>query len=100
MEQLRLSGPAQLHHKNAFSDQLFEAIPAAGRKDYESPIAPGTAIAGSTEPVLAPETARENFCVIVATVTKMDWLKLERGGHRRAVFTYESGKVAANWVHP
>ncbi len=104
MEQLRLSGPAQIHHKNEFSDQILETIPPRGRNDYESAIAPGTAIADSADtgptPQTAPDTARDNFCVIVATVIQMDWLKLERENHRRAVFTYENGKVAAAWVHP
>ena len=61
-------------------------------QDYLSPLAPGTPLDGQ-EPA---GSHREYFGLIVATVSRIDWMELNRGGHRRAVF--EGGQ--ARWVQP
>lgn len=61
-------------------------------QDYLSPLAPGEPLDG----VELPGSHREYFGLIVATITRIDWMELNRDGHRRAVF--EAGQ--ARWVQP
>lgn len=63
-----------------------------GAQDYLSPLAPGTALDGQTPAA----GQRENFALIIATVTRIDWMELNADGHRRAVF----GDGPARWVQP
>lgn len=61
-------------------------------QDYLSPLAPGEPLDGR-----APAgSQRESFALIVATITRIDWMELNRDGHRRAVFEGGTGR----WVQP
>ncbi|KWV93398.1 flavin-binding protein [Erythrobacter sp. YT30] len=47
------------------------------------------------------EPARDNFAVLLVTLTEIDWLYLAHTGHVRAQFSrIESGEWAGRWVSP
>ena len=52
-------------------------------QDYGSSISPGTPIENSQIPAPTLDIARENFCILMASVTDIELLKLSRQGHQR-----------------
>ena len=71
----------------------IKLTPAA--QDYLARLPPGAPLDGAVS--VAPEPLkREYFAVICAQVLAIDWLELQRAGHRRAVFDEHGGR----WVQP
>jgi hypothetical protein len=69
----------------------LKMTPAA--HDYLSPLPPGSML----EHVPPERASREHFAVVAAQVVMMDWLDLDRAGHRRARFG--PGRQAC-WLQP
>lgn len=70
--------------------------PAA--QDYLSPLPPGTALSGPSEPAPQPDRHdRGHFAVVFARVQAIDWLELHDQGHRRAAFDAEG---RGRWLTP
>ena len=43
----------------------------------------------------------ENFCAVVLTVVRLEWLYLVASGHQRALCEWDAkGFVSANWIAP
>ena len=74
----------------------IKLTPAA--QDYLARLPPGAPLDASGAPDLNATNApkREYFAVISAQVMAIDWLELQRDGHRRAVFD----GAGARWVQP
>jgi hypothetical protein len=68
--------------------------------DYLSPLAPGTALGEAAPPAPAAGEVRSCFAVMHLQVQAMDWLSLDPGGHRRALFDYRDGPGTARWLAP
>jgi 3-hydroxyisobutyrate dehydrogenase len=110
--QLRLSGKATVFATGELTDQHWKRASLSNRRSYLAIPAPGSPqpvpTSGlpegldSREPTQEEsEKGRVNFAVIVIGVQHLDWLHLAKGGHRRAIFRYEEGKLAeASWVIP
>jgi hypothetical protein len=91
-------------------DKYWENIPPKNRGDYLGPKAPGSMenhySANLPEDFLDEPTekntavGKENFCVIVSEVNKLDFLKLMKGGHLRTLFTWNSNNWEKNWLAP
>jgi len=70
-------------------------------QDYLSPRAPGSALsAPGDDSEAGPGAVRGTFTLLRARVLEMDWLSLERAGHRRAVFDYRDAAPSARWLVP
>lgn len=70
--------------------------PAA--QDYLSPLPPGSPLTSlAANDAGMDHQSREHFALVNARVTRIDWLSLERGGHRRACF--ETGQPG-RWLQP
>ena len=42
-----------------------------------------------------------NFCLVIATVHRLEWLNLEASGHQRAAFDWaKGGTLSARWLAP
>lgn len=63
-------------------------------RDYLSPLAPGAPLQAHSRP--PPASERANFAVLEAEVLSIDWLALDRAGHRRARFDRDG----ARWLQP
>ena len=110
--QLRLSGKATLHTDDALADRHWQQTSLSNRRSYLSVPAPGSRESEPTSGLPNDLDTREpteeesgrgrtNFAVIVVAVHSLDWLYLARGGHRRAMFTYQAGELTeASWVVP
>lgn len=102
--QLRVRADIQMHYHDDLTERLWHDIPAAGRRLYAIVAAPGTPASGPTAgvpPATSDEGGYENFVVLEATPTHLDWLHFSPAGHRRAAFRWtESGRVEATWLYP
>ncbi|UEP30061.1 MULTISPECIES: pyridoxamine 5'-phosphate oxidase family protein [unclassified Burkholderia] len=74
---------------------------------YRAPLRPGTPIESPEEAHITPSPGEapiddgyRNFCLVHVTVTRIDWLELARGGHRRAVFDVNDDGYAGRWIAP
>jgi 3-hydroxyisobutyrate dehydrogenase len=110
--QLRLSGTATVHTTDSLSEEHWQQASPSNRRSYLAIPAPGSPQLDPTsglpegldtrEPSLEEsESGRANFAVISIQVQHLDYLHLAKGGHRRAMFRYEEGKLMeASWVIP
>ena len=80
--QLRVRATITLHTAGPLVDAVWARVrQSAAAGDYLSPSAPG-----STLPEVTPATEqhKHHLVVLSAEVHEIDWLELDRGGHRRA----------------
>lgn len=110
--QIRASGFATLHHTGELADKAWDGSNIMNRKNYLSVLAP-SAETGIPTNGLPPEfdhadftkaqseAGRKNFGVVVTNIQWMEWLWLNKEGHRRANFIYaEDGHYTASWLVP
>lgn len=111
--QIRARGTARVEQYGPVADAAWSAATTFARRCYLTTAAPGVqaaepssglpeAIEGvnPTEAQLLP--ARENFAVVLVTLTELDWLHLAHDGHARAQFTRgDAGQPwQGTWVVP
>ena len=46
------------------------------------------------------EVGYKNFCIVEASIMKVEWLYLASKGHRRAKFTFKNNQVEKKWLIP
>jgi pyridoxamine 5'-phosphate oxidase len=109
--QLRVRGTAAVMTEGDAVDQAWAKTGMASRKCYLAEAGPGDVSAHATSglmPVFAtrdptePESqpGRENFAILLVTVTSLEWLYLAAQGHRRARFEWNGAEMAATWLVP
>lgn len=110
--QIRLSGNASLHQLDELADKAWSETGITNRRNYLSDSAPSTSSPVATdgldaikeiESLSLAETEKgcKNFGVVVIAVDWMEWLWLNREGHRRAIFNYTTdGSFTASWLIP
>ena len=109
--QIRAGGPAVVHQLDAVARAAWERTPLANRRNYCTPLAPGTRLADPDAglagrwknglPTLEEtEVGWPNFAVIVTTVDQLEWLHLRPEGHRRAGFTWVGNQFSGHWLVP
>jgi 3-hydroxyisobutyrate dehydrogenase len=110
--QLRLSARATIHTSDALADQHWQGASLSNRRSYLAIPAPGSEQPQPTsglpdgldtrEPTQQEsKKGRINFALIAIVVHHLDYLHLAKGGHRRAIFKYDGGKLAeASWIVP
>lgn len=109
--QIRAFGRAELHHSDAVSAEAWEATPLLSRRCYCAPLAPGTAVAEATSGLPAELESREptweeslvgeqNFGVVRVRAERLDVMRLNFAGHRRAEFSYTGEGVERRWLVP
>ncbi len=110
--QIRASGFAMLHHTGELADKAWEGSNIMNRKNYLSVLAPSAETGAPTNGLSTEfdqsdftkeqsEAGRKNFGVVVTNIQWMEWLWLNKNGHRRANFVYaEDGHYTASWLVP
>jgi hypothetical protein len=102
--QLRLAGRATLHHDGSVADAAWSATRPFSRACYRVAQAPGTPAEdplGALAEASADEQAgREAFLAVTVVVARMEFLYLAAAGHRRALFDWSGGTLAATWLVP
>lgn len=103
--QIRLSGPARLHADDAVAEAAWAGSRAMSRACYALEPAPGTALPAGDAYLqpgddVDPALARPNFCAVVLTAERVDYLFLDRRGHRRAGWVRGEGGWTGRWLAP
>ena len=101
--QLRVWGEASLHHDDVVAQNRWIALPDFARRPYISAPAPGArrGTPGSGIPDGADvEAGYANFLVIVVSVRRIEWLRVERTGNLSARFEWEADRLSASWIVP
>lgn len=103
--QIRLEGKASIITDGPVKRAAWDASRDHSLVLYRNPLMPGTAIGNPSEGQPANEPADredgyENFCVIVVSVTRIDWLDLAADGHERASLTRAESDWYGSWVAP
>lgn len=103
--QIRVSGPARLHTDDALAEAAWSGSRVMSRTCYGIAPAPGTALpAGDayTQPEDGADLdlSRANFCAVVVTATRLDFLFLDRRGHRRAGWVRGAAGWTGIWLAP
>ncbi len=104
--QIRLIGKSKIHHKNKNSLKAWSESQAISKKCY-------SVKDGSSQIAKKPETydfhmkdisledGYENFCTIEFKYDVLEFLYLQRQGHRRCRFTWNpKGKLSSAWLVP
>lgn len=100
--QLRFSGRGQLHNKDSVTAEAWAASQPQSRKCYAQPIGSSHAINAPEIAAddLPPDSAYENFAVLLITVDELEWLYLAARGHRRIVFQWDGTTWQSQWLAP
>ncbi|MGF1660150.1 MAG: pyridoxamine 5'-phosphate oxidase family protein [Rubrimonas sp.] len=106
--QLRLRGLARVHRADALADAAWTASGDGARVCYRAAIAPGAVIAAPALADPSPEArapadrdaGRDAFTAVAIDVSRLEWLWLGAGGHRRAVFAWRGADWDARWLAP
>jgi len=109
--QLRISGQAELHTDDSFSDGQWAAARITSRLNYCATQAPGTLVdkpssglpdflLNKVPTLLESEKGRRNFMAISCRIDSIDWLRLSVTGNRRARFEWEKDELKAVWLVP
>lgn len=104
--QIRARGVGRIETGGAVADTAWDQASAYARRCYLAEAGPGTPtptpVSGLPAEVEGirptPEQllpARENFAVLMVTLTSLDWLYLAHNGHRRAKFS--RGDAGSPW---
>lgn len=103
--QLRVSGSASLHIGDEVAHEAWAGAMAMSRICYGTMPAPGTDIdrgdaytQPDEEEVLV--LGRANFCVVLVKADTLEFLYLDRRGHRRAGWTRDGEAWVGSWLVP
>lgn len=107
--QVRIQAHATVHYKDELADQEWQRLGEHSKKNYSSQITPGQYVETFQEGVDAyrlvhgtdidPRLWKAHFAVISMEVQSLEWLWLNRNGHRRAEYTKER-EWEGQWMVP
>jgi len=103
--QIRIDGDATVHAGDAVAEAAWAETRHFSKACYLAPNAPGTPV---SEPPVAPsydadedQIAYENFCAVVISVSRLEWMHLAVQGHKRAQFNWDNaGRLEMSWISP
>jgi len=100
--QVRLEGSARLHRENTVAQAAWEKSSPLARRCYAIEPGPGTVIAHPLSTFFHDEESkvRERFVRVTVAIERIEWLYLHAGGHRRALFVNDGGRLAGRWLVP
>ena len=99
--QLRLTGRTALHVSGSIADAAWAALKPRSRATYAVQPGPGS-ICASPEDVsqVSEAEGRAVFCAVVLTYDTLEYLHFGKDGHERALFTWQGGALASEWLVP
>lgn len=108
--QIRLQATVQIHWMDATARDAWEKIPPARRSDYCSVSPPGASLKEPGDDLPSwwndsisreqTEYGFEYFTLLRCYFHRIDLLKLDRAGHKRAVFQWQDQQWRGRWVTP
>jgi hypothetical protein len=109
--QLRIKAEASIHHQDEVARQQWDRCQLSSRKAYMGDI-PGQIstsnshglpehLVGQIPSQAESEKGYPNFAAVICQINFLEWLWLNREGHRRAEFHYDNNQQwTANWLMP
>lgn len=105
--QLRATGTATCHVDGPVKEAAWAGSLAMSRECYRVNKGPGSVVGAGDDWAIPrdpedPDMGKANFVAVTIDLTRIEWLYLARGGHRRALFHVgEDGALAqADWLVP
>ena len=106
--QVRVEGTATLHTDDAVAEAAWAVAQASSRATYAIDPGPGTAIreggdyrlGSEAEAWDGAEAGRGNFAVVTVRAERLEFLYLDRRGHRRALWLRSDGGWVESWLVP
>ena len=103
--QIRVEGTANLHTDDAAAEAAWAGSRAMSRVCYGAAPAPGTALpAGDAytlpDEAAATEVGRPHFAAVVVRAAALEFLYLDRRGHRRAGWRRDGDGWVGGWLAP
>lgn len=103
--QIRIEGRATLHTDDALADAVWAASRPMSRVCYAAEPAPGTVLPSGDAYTLPDEdtatiSGRPSFCAVQVEAQRLDFLYLDRRGHRRAAWQRDGAGWAGAWLAP
>lgn len=103
--QIRIEGRATLHTDDAVAEAAWAGSRPMSRVCYAAEPPPGTALLAGNAHTLPDEataaaTGRRHFCAVVVKALRLDFLYLDRRGHRRAAWCRDGEGWDGGWVAP
>ncbi len=103
--QIRIEGRAVLHTDDALAEAAWAGSRAMSRVCYAAEPPPGTALTAGNAYTLPDEATaetagRRHFCAVVVRAQRLDFLYLDRRGHRRAAWCRDGSDWEGGWVAP
>ncbi len=102
--QLRLAGIAELASEQG-REIAWQALHDGAKATYTQDLPPGSVIDSDMSDLTNARSSSNNgfsnFVAIDVRISTIDWLELDRSGHRRALLSYEpDGAHKATWLAP
>jgi pyridoxamine 5'-phosphate oxidase len=111
--QLRAWGDAAIHVGDAAARRAWDALAPSTHRTYLAPRPPGEpteapdpnlpeGLHGALPDAAQAEPGFAHFAAIVLRVQRIEWLELDRNGHRRARFETDprTSTTAMHWIRP
>jgi hypothetical protein len=103
--QIRVDGTAVLHTDGWYAESVWTEAQPMSRAVYGIAPGPGTALANGGDYTLPDRDAsilagRENFCAVVVRAERLEFLYLDRRGHRRALWLRSEAGWVETWLAP
>ncbi len=98
--QLRVGGHVDLHTSDAIADNAWNNSRPESRAAYSVKNVPGQVVDAPGDAPQSSEEGRENFAVAMVEVDSLEWIYLNAGGNRRALFAWQDGVLKSNWLQP
>jgi pyridoxamine 5'-phosphate oxidase len=103
--QIRVEGRATLHTDDAVAEAAWAGSRAMSRVCYGAEPAPGTVLSAGGAYRLPDEPSatilgRPHFAAVVVRAAHLDFLYLDRRGHRRAAWRRTETGWAGDWIAP
>jgi pyridoxine/pyridoxamine 5'-phosphate oxidase len=96
--QLKIEGTAKIINDAKIIKSLWSGIPLKSRKDYTTQYAPGSLLKNPDEvDYLSDEN---HFCIVRIIPRKIEYLRLKRPNHIRAVFKKENTNWNSDFLVP
>lgn len=96
--QLKVEGKAEIVNDTEIIASLWSGIPLKSRKDYTSQHAPGSLINNPDEIDYLNEG--NHFCIVRIIPKQIEYLRLKRPNHLRALFRKENGEWKGSFLVP
>jgi hypothetical protein len=97
--QLRIRGKCR-RVDDAAAAEAWTGVPEHNRLNYRRALPPGSVVSGFDAVEHVAGDGVENFALLVFVGSEIDWLWLDRAGHKRCRFDLSATPATRQWIVP